>query len=1698
MVAVEMADMDGERAFHQITFRTEEILKDGDKIIPMDGCKGVILILPDEQMPVDVEADKCVDIVINPYSPIARTSAVIKNNVAWGNALRDIVQVLKTVHVDDHFEEFSDKIELGKMLLPWILPLDRKKMVDIDYSYIPPAGSRNYTEITEDHGLFLQNGRGGTPALPPNWHTFSTPEEITLLREYFEQHEDTLRAEEEIHGPGVPIPGETKSISENMLLLWAGEGNTPDLPPNWYLATSQKDVQELKDYLETWREDLIQIAKDEQDSIFHIYQFFGQNPGLPDQPILRIPINISEDDRVQLDFVLGLASETGDEVYQDRSSRSYVIPEPNYDNNSPSLPALHEISAVGGYIHLISAPHKSNNKLNFRPLSSDNQKLRNWFHPLSGEPVRFRGSTPARISSAEIECATIAGVEELFLHSIRSLSNKSTSLNTLAAFLAEPEKGYQLSNLQGKIRNIHHRAQIEPKNLDINYFRDMSFACGLNWNPETGAVSPLSASEIRHRSGRKINSGNGIRNRDSDDQWGHIDLPVTMLHPAARNKDANLDRPLLAGILGLSKQDFYHLVNSPAVPVIPAGTTISTGTISGTKKLQQMLSTFQKEQLDRIDNTELSFQDPKLIGFMADKLANEASLIELTKDSPPTERARKERCEIQAQSLEIWSEILETNPDFNPANYFLDSFPILPKKLLQNFQEIHNQNAYFGNLEQSYHKIINRIETFQSDGSNKSLRSLDRSFQELLFGVNPDKARKTSELPVERRVKGMMQRVVGKYSAVYDFLSGSRVSSSGRGVIVPDPILYADEIRLPWTSVVELCEEKLKAMAQEKHTNKTEKQIDRMIRSGDPKMVGIAEQIFKDRPIIAGRQPTLHVNNMQSFYVKFWKNPDGSAIISNDAIGWSPMNCDPMNADFDGDTAWAMWNPIRKVALELHQHLSPYSRIMLRLGRDLSPAINFGHECLDGLCRTETERLKQILADSGVEYPNFRNAEYQSPTEIKELQFYLVEQAEKGLLKPEQHREIHRSLMQQGFRSATLDNVSLGTETAYCVIADALETHYQNILSGDYVPAQHTKEVLQGAELMRQTREDLDFRLRGNNPYSKDRKKDAMVYGRFHQEMIRFVQKDLRDLIAQRIETGSYDENLRATEALRLVEICNNKVRIKPGNLLRLCFAFGLTMNAEGCATDRICCNPLYMGLNAKEFSALRRASGISNQNSKNSVSLGGHLLNTLRQNFWRFKVTTQDCETERSTRMYSAMSDFKIAEGACLAESVPGIEAGTFLNRKHIQQLRQERVTEIQFRSVQHCEAKEVLTKTPFELKVGDVLAEEPFANPAKRTLDEEDILAIRSGQLIPAKEIHYSRKTGETRETPREDLTLDEILKNPHKQYELLADCGGVLAGQQITPDNIEQLEIPSFFQIENHNRTSCCQTCCGTSSDRSGKLVPKLEIGTKVGSYVATSLTEPVTQGDLRQFHDNGVMSVFNDFGMVQTITAGLYDQASQGNRILAETAGEFPIGTILDSEIIHQILDQGIESFQVLNTEWRNPEELVPGTVLDEDRLEGLLDEILEFGWKPDMNHQTPGNALLDAINRVPEAGESQPRYQELVSALGEDANLANRTLLYRFVQEASDPNRALSNQRDQNKTDRASSTQNVFNSSVEDFNMLRQRVRMEPVQERQLTQQYWKLHFEQEKAERSKSETRVEPAEPSTQAGPARNASNLRS
>ena len=173
----------------------------------------------------------------------------------------------------------------------------------------------------------------------------------------------------------------------------------------------------------------------------------------------------------------------------------------------------------------------------------------------------------------------------------------------------------------------------------------------------------------------------------------------------------------------------------------------------------------------------------------------------------------------------------------------------------------------------------------------------------------------------------MIDKIKGKQGLIRGALLGKNVDFSGRAVIVPDPLIKPSQLGVPRTMLIRLfypwiinyiithkeVSSALQNLGVQINVNRLYELINKDLfeKNIDGEIVNILnkvmEIVIKDKCIIGKRDPVLHKLSVRGFY---------PVPVDDSSIHITPLVCDGMNADFDGDQM-AIFVPLTKKAQDI-------------------------------------------------------------------------------------------------------------------------------------------------------------------------------------------------------------------------------------------------------------------------------------------------------------------------------------------------------------------------------------------------------------------------------------------------------------------------------------------------------------------------------------------------------------------------------------------------------------------------------------------------------------------------------------------------------------------------------------------------------------------------------------------------------------
>ncbi|MGC9598788.1 MAG: DNA-directed RNA polymerase subunit beta [Minisyncoccia bacterium] len=201
-------------------------------------------------------------------------------------------------------------------------------------------------------------------------------------------------------------------------------------------------------------------------------------------------------------------------------------------------------------------------------------------------------------------------------------------------------------------------------------------------------------------------------------------------------------------------------------------------------------------------------------------------------------------------------------------------------------------------LNDLYRRVINRNNRLKKLLEIKApdviIRNEKRMLQEAVDALIDNSARfGTQQLSAQRRpLRSLADMLKGKQGRFRQNLLGKRVDYSGRSVIVVGPNLKLDECGLPKRMALELFRPFVLSEIIKRGLAHNIRSASRYIEEHTSEVLGILEEIIKDKRVLLNRAPTLHRLSVQAFR---------PLLVEGLAIKIPPLVCTAFNADFDGD-----------------------------------------------------------------------------------------------------------------------------------------------------------------------------------------------------------------------------------------------------------------------------------------------------------------------------------------------------------------------------------------------------------------------------------------------------------------------------------------------------------------------------------------------------------------------------------------------------------------------------------------------------------------------------------------------------------------------------------------------------------------------------------------------------------------------------
>jgi DNA-directed RNA polymerase beta' subunit len=258
-----------------------------------------------------------------------------------------------------------------------------------------------------------------------------------------------------------------------------------------------------------------------------------------------------------------------------------------------------------------------------------------------------------------------------------------------------------------------------------------------------------------------------------------------------------------------------------------------------------------------------------------------------------------------------------------PEWMILTVLPVLPPDL-RPMVALDGGRYATSDLNDLYRRVINRNNRLKKLLEIKApdviVRNEKRMLQEAVDALIDNSARfGTQQMSAQRRpLRSLADMLKGKQGRFRQNLLGKRVDYSGRSVIVVGPKLALDQCGIPKRMALELFRPFVVSEILKRGLAHNIRSANRFIEERTPEVLGILEEVIKDKYVLLNRAPTLHRLSVQAF------RPH---LVEGLALKIPPLVCPAFNADFDGDQM--------AVHLPLSERAQKEAREIMSAGRGL-------------------------------------------------------------------------------------------------------------------------------------------------------------------------------------------------------------------------------------------------------------------------------------------------------------------------------------------------------------------------------------------------------------------------------------------------------------------------------------------------------------------------------------------------------------------------------------------------------------------------------------------------------------------------------------------------------------------------------------------------------------------------------------------
>ena len=275
------------------------------------------------------------------------------------------------------------------------------------------------------------------------------------------------------------------------------------------------------------------------------------------------------------------------------------------------------------------------------------------------------------------------------------------------------------------------------------------------------------------------------------------------------------------------------------------------------------------------------------------------------------------------QKIKLASNLLKSGQ--RPEWFILNALPIIPPDLRPMIQ-LDGGRFASADLNDLYRRVINRnnrlkklIELGAPDVILKNEKRMLQESVDMLITGETRTNRSGFVSANKKKLKSLTEILKWKQGRFRQNLLGKRVDYSARSVIVVGPDLNIDECGLPKTMALILFKPFVISKLIENGVVYNIKHAEKFIEKSTKEVWDALDEVIDGKYVLLNRAPTLHRLSIQAFK---------PVLVEGKAIQLHPLTCTAFNADFDGDQM-AVHLPITERAQEEARELMVTSKNLL-------------------------------------------------------------------------------------------------------------------------------------------------------------------------------------------------------------------------------------------------------------------------------------------------------------------------------------------------------------------------------------------------------------------------------------------------------------------------------------------------------------------------------------------------------------------------------------------------------------------------------------------------------------------------------------------------------------------------------------------------------------------------------------------------